>query len=223
MLGTLSIVATPIGNLGDITIRALDVLKASDVVLCEDTRVTQHLLSHFAIQTKTVSYHQHSSSQKVHTICEFLEQGKHVALVTDAGTPGISDPGNILIFELLQKIPTLSIIPVPGVSAVVTALSISGFATDKFLFLGFPPNKNKRDKFFTELSTSPYTTAFYESSHRIKKAIDALAAVLPPERNVCIARELTKKFETLYRGTIHHLATQQIVEKGEFVVVVEGR
>ena len=144
--GTLYIVATPIGNLGDITIRVIDTLKAVDVILCEDTRVTQKLLNHFDIKTKTLSYHQHSDDKKVTEIQQLLEQGKHLALVTDAGTPGISDPGNLLINQLQAAIPELVVVPIPGASAVITALSISGLPTDKFLFLGFPPHKNKRKK-----------------------------------------------------------------------------
>ncbi|NCS72300.1 MAG: 16S rRNA (cytidine(1402)-2'-O)-methyltransferase [Candidatus Magasanikbacteria bacterium] len=218
--GTLYIVATPIGNLGDITIRVIDTLKAVDVILCEDTRVTQKLLNHFDIKTKTLSYHQHSDDKKVTEIQQLLEQGKHLALVTDAGTPGISDPGNLLINQLQAAIPELVVVPIPGASAVITALSISGLPTDKFLFLGFPPHKNKRKKFFQEVADSKHTVVFYESNHRIEKAIKNLEEVLGNEKQICICRELTKKFETIYRGTILEIIKMDISQKGEFVVVV---
>lgn len=217
--GTLYIVATPIGNLGDITARALDTLKTVDLILCEDTRVTKTLLAHFGIEKPTKSYHQHSAEHVQREIRTFLTAGRHVALVTDAGTPGISDPGGMLIDFLLQTSDSINIVPMPGVSAIATALSICGFPTEKFLFLGFPPHKNKRKKFFEEVAASEYTTAFYESSHRIKKALDELATLIP-DRRICVCRELTKKFETIYRGTVGEIVKQNISEKGEFVVIV---
>lgn len=220
MFGTLFIVATPIGNLSDITLRALETLKTVDVILCEDTRVTQKLLNHFEIKTPTMSYHQHSDDKRVREIVAMLGSGKNLALVTDAGTPGISDPGNKLIADCRLKISDLQIVPIPGVSAVIAALSISGFPTDKFLFFGFPPHKKGRNKFFQEVAEAKYTVAFYESSHRITKAIAQLAQVLEPERNLCICRELTKKFETVYRGTMAEIWEMTVSEKGEFVVVV---
>jgi len=151
--GKLYIVATPIGNLGDITLRALETLKSVDFVLCEDTRVTSRLLSHYEIKTPTISYHQHSEDKKVREIIDLLNKGKNLALVTDAGTPGISDPGNRLIESVINNSKSIEVIPIPGPSAVVTALSISGFSTDKFVFMGFPPHKNKRQMFvFTNLT-----------------------------------------------------------------------
>ncbi len=204
------------------TLRALEVLKNADCILCEDTRVTGKLLAHYAVTTPTMSYHQHSGAGKVREIGEMLAAGKHLVLVTDAGTPGVSDPGNRLIAELRGQIPELSVAAVPGASAVVAALSISGFPTDKFLFLGFPPHKNKRQKFFQEVAASKYTVAFYESSHRIKKCLEELRGVLGSERQVCVCRELTKKFESVYRGTIEELIGMRIPEKGEFVVIVNG-
>jgi 16S rRNA (cytidine1402-2'-O)-methyltransferase len=220
--GSLSIVATPIGNLGDITLRAIETLKSVDVILCEDTRVTKNLLHHFEIDTKTLSYHQHSDAKKMKEIKNLLAAGKNIALVTDAGTPGISDPGNKLIFDLNVSIDDLVVIPIPGVSAIVTALSISGFATDKFLFLGFPPHKNKRKKFFQEVADAAYTVAFYESSHRIEKALGELKEVLGEKRQICVCRELTKKFESIYRGTIEEILEMNISTKGEFVVLISG-
>jgi len=221
-IGKLYIVATPIGNLGDITLRALDILKAVDVVLCEDTRVTLNLLNSFGIKTKTLSYHQHSDARKVNEILALLEMGKNLALVTDAGTPGISDPGNMLIKFISNSSQPIDIIPIPGASAVTAALSISGFPTDKFLFLGFPPHKNKRQKYFKEVAASEHTVVFYESGHRILKCLDELRDVLQPERQIVVCRELTKKFETLYRGTIAEIINSMKNEKGEFVIVISN-
>lgn len=221
-LGTLSIVATPIGNLGDITFRAIETLKTADIILCEDTRVTRGLLTHFEITTPTMSYHQHSTMIDVKKIEKILHEGKNIALVTDAGTPGISDPGNLLIQQLLAGNKELTIIPIPGASAVIAALSISGFPTDKYIFMGFPPHKNKRVKYFQEVADSEYTVVFYESSHRILKAIENMKAVLSEDRELCICRELTKKFETIYRGTIKEISEIDMSEKGEFVVIVKG-
>jgi 16S rRNA (cytidine1402-2'-O)-methyltransferase len=220
MSGQLFIVATPIGNLGDLSPRALEVLKSVDVVLAEDTRVTGNLLHHFEIITPMKSYHQHSGAFRVEEIRELLEMGKNIALVSDAGTPGISDPGNMLIAELTRHDKQVIILPVPGPSAVAAALSVSGFPTERFLFLGFPPHKNKRQKFFHEVAESEYTTVFYESSHRIKKCLLELKEVLAPERKLCVCRELTKQFESVYRGTIDEIVAMNIPEKGEFVVVI---
>lgn len=217
--GTLYVVATPVGNLGDITLRALEVLKSVDTILCEDTRVTAKLLAHYKIQKPLKSYHQHSSDRTVNEIRIMLEEGKNLALVTDAGTPGVSDPGNHLVSKLITY--HLSFItPVPGPSAVTTALSISGFPTDKFIFMGFPPHKKGRQTFFQEVADAKYTVALYESSHRIAKCLIELANVMDKKRQICICRELTKKFETIYRGTIDEIAKMDISEKGEFVVVI---
>ena len=224
MPGKLFIVATPIGNLQDMTARALETLRSVDCILCEDTRVTINLLNHFEIKTPTMSYHHHSEMTKMLEIREMLESGKNIALVTDAGTPGISDPGNILI-EFLTSSDTNSVIevvPIPGVSALTAALSISGFPTDKVLFFGFPPHKNKRQLYFKNVAESPYTVVFFESNHRIKKAIASLFEFLPSDRKIMIVRELTKKFETVYRGTIADVAKLNISEKGEFVIVINA-
>jgi|SRR3989344_5442182 len=221
--GKLYIVATPIGNLGDITLRALETLKSVDFILCEDTRVTKNLLNHFEIIKPMISYHQHSDAKKVKEINELLSRGKNLALVTDAGTPGISDPGNLLINSLtIQQFNNLSIIPIPGPSAVIAALSISGFPTDKFLFLGFPPHKNKRQKFFKEVAGSEKTVAFYESGHRILKCLEELKEILEPNREMIVCRELTKKFETIYRGRISEISENMKDDRGEFVVVIKN-
>ncbi len=223
--GILYIVATPIGNLKDITLRALEVLKAVDYILCEDTRVTHKLLEHFQIKTPTVSYHQHSPEKKVREINDLLASGKNLALVTDAGTPGISDPGNLLISALsrdrFQTCP-YRIVPIPGPSALIAALSVSGLPTDKFTFHGFPPHKRKREKFFRELTAQKITAVFYESPHRIIKTLTELAAFLKPTRNLVAARELTKQFETIYRGNIASVIEQIKKDplKGEFVIII---
>lgn len=221
--GQLYIVATPIGNLGDITARALETLRTVDFVLCEDTRVTKKLLNYFQITTPTMSYHQHSNQEKIQEINNLLNNGKNLALVTDAGTPGISDPGNFLIQEMVKSGDHIIITPIPGPSAVITALSISGFPTDKFVFMGFPPHKKGRQTFFKEMSASEYTVVFYESSHRIAKCIQELSVVLKPNQRICVCRELTKKFETMYRGTVEEIVKIKIPEKGEFVVVVSNQ
>lgn len=218
--GILYIIATPIGNLKDFSLRAIETLKNVDFVLCEDTRVSKKLLDEYKIIIPTISYHQHSDAKKVKEIEELLNEGKNLGLVTDAGTPGISDPGNKLIEDLKLKIKYLRIIAIPGASAIITALSISGFPTDKFIFLGFPPHKNKRQKFFQEVADSKYTVCFYESNHRIKKCLDNLKEVLGLNRQIMIGRELTKIHETIYRGNISDILKMKIIEKGEFVVIV---
>ncbi|HLD34512.1 MAG TPA: ribosomal RNA small subunit methyltransferase I [Patescibacteria group bacterium] len=242
--GKLYITATPIGNLGDITLRALETLKSVDFILCEDTRVTKNLLNHYEIVKPMISYHQHSDAKKVKEIIGLLESGKNLALVTDAGTPGISDPGNLLIRSVIASVAKQSpiqeiaetvpnevrditsrndnIVPIPGPSAVTAALSISGFPTDKFLFLGFPPHKNKRQKFFKEVAAADYTVAFYESGHRVLKCLGELKKLLDPRRQICVCRELTKKFETVYRGSIAEVAENMKDERGEFVVLIKN-
>lgn len=220
--GVLYIVATPIGNLGDITLRALETLKSADVILCEDTRQTQKLSAHYNIKKPLISYHHHSDEKKVKEIKEILNNGKSVALVTDAGTPGISDPGNKLISDLRLQIADLIIVPVPGASAVTTALSVSGFPTDRFLFLGFPPHKGRK-KFFEQVAKSEYTVVFYESPYRIRKCLNELKELF--SRNdikICICRELTKKFESIYRGTIEEILKMNVPEKGEFTIIIQN-
>ncbi len=223
-MSTLYIVATPIGNLEDITLRALGVLKEIDFVLCEDTRVTKKLFSHFGIQTPTLSYHQHTKPEKMEHIFQLLASGKNLALVSDAGTPGISDPGNELIAFLLQKNVVIKIVPIPGVSALTTLASIAGIPTNKFLFLGYPPHKNKRKKFFEEIAQSKYPVIFYESPYRITRSLKELAEIVPNAR-VVVGRELTKKFETVYRGIISEVIEKIKADtlKGEFVIIAHPK
>jgi len=221
-MGTLYIVATPIGNLGDITLRALELLKSVDFILCEDTRVTKKLLDRYEIQTSTISYHEHSKLKKTEKIAGLLEEGKNLALVSDAGTPGISDPGGKLIEYVVGSTPHIKIVPVPGASALIAAASIAGISMDKFVFMGFPPVKKKRKKFFEEVVSSKYPVIFYESPHRIMKSLAELAEV-SAEAQVVVCRELTKKFETIYRGTVEEVLQKLKNEevRGEFVVIVK--
>lgn len=224
-MAILYVVATPIGNLSDITSRTLQTLKEVDLILCEDTRTTQKLLNFYNIKTSTLSYHQHSKIKKIEYILSLFGENKNLALVSEAGTPGISDPGNKLIELALKKYESLKIIPIPGASAVTCAASISGFPTDRFLFLGFPPAKRKRNKFFTEVIDSKYSVIFYESPHRIKKTLEELDLVAREQKEdvkIVVCREMTKKFETIYRGKIQTVI-QKIEKdktKGEFVVIV---
>ncbi len=223
MPGTLFIVATPIGNLSDTTARAQVTLKNVSRIFCEDTRVTKKLTAKFNITTPLESYHQHSDASKIVRLAGLLAQGESVALVTDAGTPGISDPGNYLISELLFSLPDLKVVPIPGASAAIAALSVSGFPTEQFVFLGFPPVKKQRAGFFKELLERAETVVFYESPHRIMKALTALAEI-STDREIMVARELTKLHETIYRGTIGAVLERLKPEtpRGEYVVVVRG-
>ncbi len=221
-MGKLYIVATPIGNLEDMTLRALRILKEVDLVLCEDTRQTKKLLDKYEIKAQTLSYHQHSKLQKIEQIIKFLKEGKNLALVSDAGTPAISDPGGKLVEEVLKSLEDeTQVIPIPGPTAVAAAASVSGFPTDKFLFLGFPPHKHSRASFFKKIDVSEETVIFYESTHRILKSLEELRKAAG-ERQVCVCRELTKMFETIYRGTAEEVLEKLKADttKGEFVVVV---
>ncbi len=220
-MATLYIVATPIGNLSDVSDRTRAILSSVDLVLCEDTRVTKKLLNAYEITTAVQSLHQHSTSAKHSALIKKLVEGKDLAMVTDAGTPGISDPGGKFIADALEEIPDLNVSPIPGPSAVIAALSISGFPTDHFTFLGFPPHKKGRVSFFKELDEIEHTVAFYESTHRIEKAMDALEEVIP-DRKIMVARELTKMYETVYRGTPSEVKEKMSSGslKGEFVIVL---
>lgn len=222
MSGTLFIVATPIGNLEDVTLRALRILREADVIACEDTRHTRTLLSHFAIGTPTISYHDHNARERAPELLERLERGERVALVSDAGTPGVSDPGYLLVTAAAER--GVRVVPVPGPSAVVTAACASGLPIDTFLFAGFLPHKQgaRRDR-LAELSREPHTLVFYEAPHRIAVTLaDALDAL--GDRRAVIARELTKVHEEFLRGTLSELATSldESRHRGEFVLLVEG-
>jgi len=227
MKKTLFVIATPIGNLEDISQRAIQALKKAEVILAEDTRKASFLLSRLNIKKpKVLSYHQHSKDKKIQQVKELLRKERYVALICDAGTPGISDPGNKLIEELLEEFDgEIKITPIPGPSALTAAASISGFAMDKFLFLGFPPSKKKRKEFFQEILNSKHPVVFYESPYRILKTLQELEDLRKNLRlnvSAVVCRELTKQFETIYRGTISEVIDQLKKDrvKGEFVVVL---
>jgi len=207
--GKLSIVATPIGNLEDITLRALSTLKVADIILAEDTRVTKKLLSRYNVVTRCIPFHHHSKTVIFEKIYALLKNGKHLALVTDAGTPGISDPGNMLVSNIVKKFgSSVTIEPIPGVSAVTTALSVAGLPTDRFTFFGFIPHKKGKQKILLEIVGEKRTSIFFESPHRIQKTLTTLEGLLEDTREVVVLRELTKKFETIYRGSIKTVKEQ---------------
>ncbi|MFZ1987951.1 MAG: 16S rRNA (cytidine(1402)-2'-O)-methyltransferase [Minisyncoccia bacterium] len=224
-MGTLSIVATPIGNLGDITLRALETLKLADAIACEDTRVTSKLLARYEIQKPLLVYHARSGRLQATKVLALLREGKHIALVTDAGTPGISDPGAELVAEVRARFPDdVRIESIPGPAALTAALSIAGLPCADFVFLGFLPHKKGRETLFKEITASKRTVVFYESPHRIEKALDSLAKILPENRMIAVCRELTKMHESVIRGNASEVAayfkTHADQVRGEFVVIV---
>ncbi|HVV15547.1 MAG TPA: 16S rRNA (cytidine(1402)-2'-O)-methyltransferase [Candidatus Paceibacterota bacterium] len=222
----LSVVATPIGNLKDITLRALEVFKEADVIACEDTRVTKKLLSHYDIHTPTVAFHANSGAKGFEKIIQLLEEGKHLVLVSDAGTPGVSDPGLELVSVVRERIADITIEAIPGASALAAALSIAGLRAASFTFYGFLPLKKGRETLFKEIAESKRASVFYESPHRIMKALEALNKVLPPARRVGIFRELTKMYEESIIGSASEVRARLMgdpqKQRGEFVVIVEG-
>lgn len=220
-MSTLYVIATPIGNLEDLSPRAARVLAEADLIAAEDTRVTAKLLVHLNLRKPLVNCFAHTSEKNLEKVFTALRGGQSVALVTDAGTPGIADPGGQLVERVRRELPTCQIIPIPGPNAVITALSVAGLPADQFLFLGFPPHKKGRNKFFTELTESKYTVVIYESPHRILKTLTQL----PAERKIFVARELTKKFESHYYGTPTELLAKygKELERGELVLVIPSR
>ena len=221
--GVLSIVATPIGNLEDITLRALRTLKEADVIACEDTRVTKKLLFRYDIEKPLLSYHQHSGRVVYDVILGKLLDGKNVAVVTDAGTPGIADPGNMLVAAALEK--GISVVPIPGVSAIATLASVAGIDMQRFVFLGFPPHKKGRKTFFERVAASDIPVMYYDSPHRVVKNL-ILLQEKKPTAHVVVGRELTKRFEEIRHGTVEELieSFQEHPEKmkGEFSLIVEN-
>jgi 16S rRNA (cytidine1402-2'-O)-methyltransferase len=219
----LSIVATPIGNTKDITLRAIEALKECDGILCEDTRVTGKLLQLLELPKKPLtSYHSHNQTKRIPEVLERLKKGEHLVLVSDAGTPGISDPGNLVVSAVQDAGLELEVLP--GASAMLAALSVAGLPIHRFTYLGFLPMKKGRKKMLASIKDSPYPTCFFESVHRIEKCLSELGTLLAdePERIVVVARELTKLHEDVIRTTadkLPELATS-IKKKGEFVVVV---
>ncbi len=221
----LYVVATPIGNLQDITLRALEVLKTVDVIAAEDTRHTSHLLSHFAIQKKLIAVHEHNEQKSAQILLERLRAGASIALVTDAGTPGISDPGAIVVDVLREA--GVKVVPVPGASAVIAALSASGITANGYVFYGFlPASGSQRRKTLEALKGYSSTLVFYEAPHRIIECVEDLAKVLGGERRITIARELTKTFETFHRCVLQDakgwLESDPNQQRGEFVLLVES-
>lgn len=227
MPGTLYIVPTPIGNLEDITLRAIHILKEVDLVLCEDTSVTQRLFKEYDIHTKTSVFFAQTKLKNVEKVLNMLEEGYRIALVSDAGTPTISDPGVLLVDRVKTELPDVKVIALPGASALTTALSASGISSAQFVFLGFLPHKKGRDTLFKEIAESKRTVVFYESVHRIEKTLDSLSKIILPPRKVVIARELTKMYEEVVRGDIKevrlHFHKKKENLRGEFVVIVEGK
>jgi 16S rRNA (cytidine1402-2'-O)-methyltransferase len=217
------IVATPIGNMGDITLRAIETLKAVDLILCEDTRETKKLLDKYDIHKPTMSYHAQSKLAKTDKIFELLKEGKDLALVSDAGTPGISDPGAMLVSKIKEELSDVTIVPIPGATALITALSGSGLPTHEFTFLGFLPHKKGRETLFKEIAQSKRTMVFYESPHRILKTLESLVKFCP-NKNVCVARELTKIYEEFKTGTpeevLEYFVKNKEKQRGEFTVIV---
>ncbi len=223
--GVLYVVATPIGNLADLSERAVSVLSEVDVIACEDTRHTQKLLQHLGLRKVMLSVHDHNERDRIDQISEHLESGRNMALVSDAGTPLISDPGFPLVQAL--RVRGFTVTPVPGPSALITALSAAGLPTDRFLFEGFLPHKagGRRDR-LSPLVNETATLVFYESKHRILETLSLMMEAFGDERPACVARELTKTYESFYHGTLADIAVQLQQDadqtKGEFVVMVAG-
>ncbi len=219
-VGTLYIIATPIGNLSDITLRALETLKNVDLILCEDTRETKKLLGYYDIKKPLFSYHQHSKLGKTDKIIEMLESGKNLALVSDAGTPGISDPGNELVERLQSRLKNVKIIPIPGPSSVSALLSVSGIDVSKFLFLGFLPHKKGRKTLIEKIKEEKYPVVVFESKYRLLKLLNEFKGT---GSYIIIGRELTKMFEEVLRGSAEEISeyfkNNPGKLKGEFVMI----
>lgn len=221
--GTLYLVPTPIGNLGDMTYRAVEILKEVDVIASEDTRNTQKLLNHFEIETKQISFHEYNTHERVPELVERLKKGETIAQVSDAGMPSISDPGHDLVVACIEQ--DITVVPLPGANAALTALIASGLVPQPFYFFGFlnrKPVDQKRQ--LEKLSNKEETLIFYEAPHRLKKTLTNMAGILGTDRSAVLCRELTKKFEEFLRGTLAELlewASNNEI-RGEFVVIVEG-
>lgn len=219
--GKLYLVSTPIGNLKDITLRALDILSAVDLIAAEDTRHASILLNHYRIETKTTSFYDHNKEKKTPKLIERLNQGDSIAVISDAGTPGVSDPAFYIVRAAISE--GIEIVPIPGATALIPALIISGLPTDRFVFEGFLPFKKGRQKRIKELVEEKRTIILYESPHKIEKTLSQLYNILG-DRQICIVRELTKRYETTYRGSLGNIINDidQIKLKGEFVLILQG-
>jgi 16S rRNA (cytidine1402-2'-O)-methyltransferase len=222
--GTLYVCGTPIGNLQDITIRALDVFRNVDLIAAEDTRRTRKLLAHYEIPTKIISYHEHNEFARAPQLIEMIREGKSVALVTDAGMPGISDPGAYLVDSALSN--GLEVVSIPGPSAVIAALSVSGFSADQFTFVGFLPRKGKRrDEVLEHIADDTRVSVIYESPYRLSKTLSDLVSTVGGTRKAVVTRELTKLHEEVVKGTLEELSEEfsQRAVKGEITMVVGGK
>ncbi len=220
--GTLYLVATPIGNLADISLRALSTLKEVDLIAAEDTRVTRKLLAHYDIATPMTPYHQHSVGRKAEHLLDLLREGKSIAMVSDAGTPGVSDPGHELIAFAIEN--GISVVAIPGANAIITALIVSGLSTRRFTFEGFPPRPaGERRTYFQALENEPRTMIFYESPMRLLATLKSMLEVLG-DRRVAVVREATKMFEEVHRGTLTSAIERfaAVKAKGEITLVLEG-
>ena len=219
-MGELYVVATPIGNLDDITLRAIKILKEVDVIIAEDTRHTLKLLNHLNISKPLVSYHRHNEEQRKEMIIDKLKNGENIAIVSDAGTPGICDPGEVLIHECIKE--NIKIVPIPGACAMINALIASGISTKEFTFLGFLPlNKKLRKEKLEYIKNETKTVIIYEAPHKLKSTLEDLKEILE-KRKVVIARELTKIHEEFIRGTIDEILEKADSLKGEIVLIIEG-
>lgn len=227
MSGKLSIVATPIGNSEDITLRALRTLKEADFVVCEDTKTTKKILTLHQIQTKMESFHTHSDSKKLDYLLNLLQKGKHLAYVSDAGTPGISDPGPYFVRQVQERYPEVTIEIIPGPDAVSAALSGAGIIFKEYIFLGFVPQKKGRKTFLEQIENSEMVNVCYESSHRIKKFISELNNVLEEGREIAVVKEITKIHEKVMRDStmevLSFFEADPKLEKGEFVVIIDAK
>jgi 16S rRNA (cytidine1402-2'-O)-methyltransferase len=224
MPGTLYLIATPIGNLADMTYRAVETIRGLDVLFCEDTRTTMRLLERYDLSVPLDSYREEAHAAKTARVLELLAAGKSVGLVSEAGTPAVSDPGGRLVAAVIEQMPDAKLVPIPGASAVAALVSVCGFPGTEFLFLGFPPHKKGRQTFIREALDAPRTVILYESPHRIMKLLETVAE-LEPTRRLCVGRELTKVYETLYRGTATEVmaALKATSEKGEYSVAIERK
>jgi 16S rRNA (cytidine1402-2'-O)-methyltransferase len=220
----LSVVGTPIGNLEDISLRALRTLSEADIIFCEDTRVTKRLCERYDISTPLRRLDAHMEMQKVGEVLRFLEEGKKIALVSDAGTPGISDPGSRVVHAVREALPDVRIDAIPGASALTSLVSISGMDCTQFLFVGFSPHKKGRETFFREVLEREVPTIFYESPHRLLNALERICTI-EPLRVVCVGRELTKIYEEVQRGAASEVLAwyEAHPPKGECVVIVSGK
>lgn len=222
-MSKLFIVPTPIGNLEDITLRALNILKEADLILAEDTRKTGILLNHYNISTRMASHHKFNEHKKVENIIRAISNGETMALVSDAGTPGISDPGYLLIRECIRQ--NIAVECLPGATSVIPAVVISGLPSDRFIFEGFLPHKKGRKKKLSELAAQPYTVVLFESPFRIIKTLEQMIDSFGPKRKIAVIRELTKIYEEATRGTLEEVIIElrNKTIKGEFVIVTEGK